>query len=180
MQLTRAENARLTVDVVLLAMHEGVTHVLLIRRKHPPFENRLALPGGHVDFGEEVEEAAHRELLEETGLAVPELPLVGVYSTPGRDPRGRYVTWAFMVILDSLIPLTAGDDARDANWFPLSTAFSTPGHLAFDHARIVTDAIRQKRGEEHPCWEKTCRYADDPPHEMNPSPNDFWRDVTGL
>ena len=137
--MSSRETAVLTADVVLLAFGEdGRPHVLLIQRRKNPFADRWALPGGHVDEGEETADAARRELVEETGLDVGELTYVGVYATPGRDPRGRYVTFAYTAILDGppLSP-TAGDDAAKARWWPIR---DTPP-LAFDHHQIVGDAI---------------------------------------
>lgn len=135
-----AEAVHLTADMVLIAPHAGDLHVLLIERGDPPFEGCWALPGGHVDPGEDVEAAARREAAEETGLTTGRLDLVGVYSAPGRDPRGRYVTWAFLARLDHMPVPVAGDDARDARWVPLCRALADPQGLAFDHHQIITDA----------------------------------------
>ncbi len=134
------ETARLTADVVLISERDDVPHVLLIRRFWPPFAGRLALPGGHVDAGEMPEDAARRELAEETGISVERLDLVGVYAAPGRDPRGRYVTWAYLAIVPGLPSPTAGDDAADAAWAPVAETLATPAVLAFDHGRIIRDA----------------------------------------
>ncbi|SBW21090.1 hypothetical protein FDG2_1897 [Candidatus Protofrankia californiensis] len=134
------ETVRLTADVVLFAMRDSEQHVLLIRRDWPPYEGYWALPGGHVDPGEQVEDAARRELAEETGIQAGPLHQVGVYNDPGRDPRGRYVTWAYTAVLPSLSQPTAGDDAGDARWIPLANALAD-GRLAFDHERILADAL---------------------------------------
>ncbi|MEX5638024.1 NUDIX domain-containing protein [Parafrankia sp. FMc2] len=133
------ERAFLTADVAALAVRDGVTHVLVIRRRWAPSEGQWALPGGHVDPGETVAAAAVRELSEETGLTVPVISLtpVGAYSAPGRDPRGRYVTVAFLLWLPDTIGPAAADDATDARWIPVHTATG----LAFDHDRILTDAL---------------------------------------
>lgn len=133
------ETARSAADVVLLAGHDGELHVLLIQRGHPPFEGHFALPGGHVDPGEYAEDAARRELAEETGIQAASLDLVGVYDKPGRDPRGAYSTTAYVGLLDHAAEPTAGDDADVAGWFPLSTALSVMD-LAFDHDQILADA----------------------------------------
>ena len=92
---TEPEIARMTADIALFGTHDGQMRVLMIRRAHDPFKGRLALPGGHVDTGEHTLAAAYRELFEETGLTVEGLEPVGVYATPGRDPRGRYATWLY-------------------------------------------------------------------------------------
>ncbi|HEX5495245.1 MAG TPA: NUDIX hydrolase [Mycobacteriales bacterium] len=135
---TIPETARLTADVVCVADRDGVPHVLLIRRRWNPYEGMWALPGGHVDTGETVQETATRELAEETGIHTSAMVLVGVYSTPGRDPRGRYVTWAYVARLDTTPEPTAGDDARAAQWTPLPEALASI--LAFDHNTILANA----------------------------------------
>lgn len=137
----RREDARLTADVVALAYPGGVAHVLLIRRAFDPHAGLWALPGGHVDPGERVEHAAARELTEETGLTAAGLELVGVYSDPGRDPRGRYVTFAYRTYLPDMPPPTAADDAAAAHWLPVADALDHG--LAFDHAQILTDALTE-------------------------------------
>jgi len=138
------ETARLTADVVALSMAGPTSitpHVLLIRRGWPPYTGLWALPGGHVDPGETTEAAAVRELAEETGLRaeLADLDLVGVYAEPDRDPRGRYVTWAYAVWLpDTPVP-TAGDDATAARWIPVAQALADG--LAFDHAQILRAVV---------------------------------------
>lgn len=134
------ETARLTADVVLLANPNNL-HVLLIRRAKPPFDGCWALPGGHVDAGEEAQAAARRELAEETGLTTVNLEPVGVYSAPGRDPRGRCVTWAYVSLLDEQVTPTAGDDAREVCWCEVGAVLAEPGNVAFDHHRIIREAV---------------------------------------
>jgi len=109
--------------------------VLLIRRKNPPFVGGYALPGGFVDVGERVDDACRRELSEETGLKVGELQLVGVYSDPGRDPRGHTCAVAYTATVSEADPV-AGDDAAAAEWVADWRAQT----LAFDHAQIIADA----------------------------------------
>lgn len=125
----------MTVDVV--ARHAG--RLLLIQRGNEPFAGRWALPGGFVDEGETVEAAAVRELEEETGLRVEEadLRLVGVFSAPGRDPRGWMISAAFAIDLPAEPQAVAGDDAAEAGMHP--QADLPP--LAFDHADIVARAL---------------------------------------
>jgi 8-oxo-dGTP diphosphatase len=131
----------LTVDVVALVCAEGVPRVLLIQRGRPPFEGSWALPGGFVEMGERVSEAAPRELFEETGLRAGELELLGVYDTPGRDPRGWTVSIVYIGRLDSEQTISGSDDASDACWFPVD---SLPD-LAFDHELILADALARVR-----------------------------------
>lgn len=136
------EAARLASDVVLFGVREGALHVLLIKRGWEPFAGCWALPGGWVDPGESVEAAAYRELTEETGIRIgPCLKASGVYSEPGRDPRGRYVSFAYTARLAHCPPATAADGELAAEWAP---AAELPGlALAFDHAQIVRDALDQ-------------------------------------
>jgi 8-oxo-dGTP diphosphatase len=131
----------LTVDVVLVA---GVAprRILLIQRGNPPFKGQWALPGGFVDEGETVLTAAGRELREETGVEVSGLKLLGVYDTPGRDPRGWSVSVVFHLTVASELEAIGGDDAGDARWFASDVLPS----LAFDHQLIVEDALRATAG----------------------------------
>ncbi len=110
-------------------------YVLLIRRGNEPFKGSYALPGGFVDVGERVEDGCRRELSEETGLHVGELRLIGVYSDPGRDPRGHTCSVAYLARVGRA-EVTAGDDAAAAEW----VADWRREKLAFDHAQIIADA----------------------------------------
>lgn len=139
------EAIRLTADVVLFGDFPGGRHVLLIERAWPPFKGRRALPGGHVGRAEETEAAAARELAEETGISVGSLTYVGAYGAPGRDPRGRYVTFAYAARMPHRIEPTAGDDADRAEWVPLDRVLTGAAPLAFDHARIIRDALSVAR-----------------------------------
>lgn len=137
----------LTVDVVVL--REGTPpQLLLVKRLNEPFEGAWALPGGFVDEGEQVADAAPRELLEETGLALTpsEMALLGVYDTPGRDPRGWTVSVVFLarVPAGAEVAVAGADDAAEAAWFPVE---GLP-QLAFDHALIVDDALAREAAEE--------------------------------
>ena len=123
----------LTVDCVVF--HDNA--VVLIRRAHDPFKGWYALPGGFVEVGETVEDACRRETLEETGLVVEDLRLIGVYSDPSRDPRRHTVSVAFLGRAD-ISSLKAGDDASSAepvvDW--------QRAQIAFDHQKILADAWR--------------------------------------
>lgn len=134
------ETIRYTADVVATTP-DG--RVLLIERGWPPFEGAWALPGGHVDPGETSRAAAARELFEETGVRVDAADLLqlGVWDQPGRDPRGRYVTVAYLAVVPDTTTATAGDDARTARWWPWN---DLPQQLAFDHADILDAAVRPK------------------------------------
>jgi len=115
--------------------------LLLIRRKNPPFQGHYALPGGFVDYGERMEEAALRELREETGIEGRIVQLVGVYSRPDRDPRGHCVSAAYLIEAGSY-EAVAGDDAAEAEFVSGFRAEK----LAFDHDDIVADALAQLSG----------------------------------
>jgi 8-oxo-dGTP diphosphatase len=110
--------------------------VLLIRRRNQPFKGAYALPGGFVDVGETVEAACRREVLEEAGVKVSEFQLVGVYSDPGRDPRGHTVSVAYLARLPDAPSPQAGSDAEAAEWVKNWRDLD----LAFDHAKIIAVA----------------------------------------
>jgi 8-oxo-dGTP diphosphatase len=114
--------------------------VLLVRRGHPPFKGKYALPGGFVDVGETVEDACRRELMEETGVTARKLQLIGVYSDPGRDPRGHTCSVAYATRVRSAVP-AAGGDATGVEWVKNPSRMD----LAFDHRRILADAWRALR-----------------------------------
>jgi 8-oxo-dGTP diphosphatase len=124
----------LTADGVLF---DG-DRVLLVRRRNPPDRGRLALPGGFVDGHESLEDAVVREVLEETGLATAIVGLVGVYSAPGRDPRGPTCTGVYLLERTGG-RLRAGDDASAASFVSLAKARREK--LAFDHDQVLADAI---------------------------------------
>jgi len=111
--------------------------ILLVRRGHDPYKGAYALPGGFVEVGETVEEGCRRELMEETGVRVGRLELVGVYSDPRRDPRGHTIGVAFTARVRSA-EARAGDDAAAAEW----VRSWRKERLAFDHAQIIKDAVR--------------------------------------
>ncbi len=127
----------LTVDAII--PYKG--GIVLVRRKNEPFKGKYALPGGIVEYGERVEDAAVREAEEETGLKCKVEKLVGVYSDPNRDPRGHFVSICFI-----LVPvggeLKAGSDAEDVKVFKLEEL----PELAFDHEKMIKDAEVYLRG----------------------------------
>jgi 8-oxo-dGTP diphosphatase len=135
-----------TVDVVILTVSEGRLHVLLVRRGVAPFEGMWAIPGGFKRPPETLDEAAKRELLEETGIdGASLLRQFGAYGDPERDPRMNVVTIAYLAVLREVGGIVAGTDAADASLVPVSDVLDGKIELAFDHARIVRDAVERVR-----------------------------------
>lgn len=126
-----------TTDCVIFNQNPEGTKVLLVQRKIDPYQGRWALPGGFVETHEPLEEAAKRELKEETGLQIEHLEQLQAYGTPGRDPRGRTLTIAFVGHSPQEEAVKGADDAADARWFDLQDL----PPLAFDHDQILQDAI---------------------------------------
>ena len=137
-----------TVDVVVLTMSDSRLHVLLVRRGVAPFGGMWAIPGGFKRPTETLDEAAKRELAEETGVdGTSLLTQFGAYGDPGRDPRMNVVTVAYLAVLRKVGGIVAGTDAADAVLIPVSEALNGKIELAFDHARIVRDAVERVRGD---------------------------------
>jgi 8-oxo-dGTP diphosphatase len=135
-----------TVDIVILTMSDSRPHVLLVRRGVAPFKGMWAIPGGFKRPSETLDEAAKRELAEETGVdSASLLTQFGAYGDPGRDPRMNVVTVAYLAVLRDVGAVVAGSDAAAAALIPVSEALSGKIELAFDHARIVRDAIGRAR-----------------------------------
>ncbi|MFZ2499014.1 MAG: NUDIX domain-containing protein [Methanosarcina sp.] len=126
----KPQTPSLTVDTVIVFKNR----IVLVKRKNPPYQGKLALPGGFVEIGESTEEAAIRESFEETGLCVEIIGLVGVYSDPQRDPRGHTVSICYLSKGSG--KLKSGSDAASVELFELD---SIP-ELAFDHNKIINDA----------------------------------------
>src|ERR1700686_4963797 len=135
-----------TVDMVVLTMSNSRLHVLLGRRGGAPFEGTWAIPGGFKRPNETLDEAAKRELAEETGVdSASLLKNFGPPGSPGRDPRMNGVTVAYLAVLRDVGAVVAGSDAADAALIPVSEALNGKIELAFDHAQIVRGAIERVR-----------------------------------
>jgi 8-oxo-dGTP diphosphatase len=132
----------ITVDSVIFGYADRTLKVALIERKVDPFQGMWAIPGGFMEGEETVEDTAKRELLEETGLKDIYLEQFHVFSSHGRDPRGRTITVAFFALIDSeKYQLIASEDALRAKWWP---AYEIPP-LAFHQEEIYTKAIEALR-----------------------------------
>ena len=137
-----------TVDVVILTMSGGVLQVLLVRRGEAPFAGMWAIPGGFKRPSETLDEAAKRELAEETGVdAASLLTQFAAYGDPERDPRMNVVTIAYLAVLRDVGAVVAGTDAAEAALVPVSDVLNGKLNLAFDHLRIVRDALERARVE---------------------------------
>ena len=136
-----------TVDIVVMTIIENDLRVLLIRRAEPPFRDWWALPGGFVRPDEDLDTAAVRELAEETSISeeVGHLEQFGTYGHPDRDPRMRVVSVGYWAIIPDLPHPRSGSDAAYAELVPVAELESGRIRLAFDHDRIITDAIEQAR-----------------------------------
>ena len=161
--VSKYERPSVTVDMLLFTVEEDTLKLMLIKRKKPPYKDCWAIPGGFVNMNESVEQAAKRELMEETGVS-SHLEQFGIYSAPNRDPRTRVISIAYIALTPWYIfsQMQAGDDAKevalfDVILFPDSFKIKElrnthkgiikKENLAFDHAQIIEDGIKyiQKR-----------------------------------
>jgi 8-oxo-dGTP diphosphatase len=134
-------NIRRGPSLVVDAVVEKDGSVLLIKRKNPPYKEKWALPGGFVEYGEKVEDALKREMLEEAGITIEITGLLGVYSDPSRDPRGHVVSVCYTATTTG--DAKAGSDAADACFVSLEDI--DMDNLAFDHSRIINDYIKLRK-----------------------------------
>ncbi len=167
----------LTADVIIFAKDGGKTYVLLIKRKNHPYCGCYAFPGGFANKNESIEQTAKRELLEETHVDSLELFDVGIFSAPGRDPRGWVVSYAYYASVNKNdITPKAGDDAAKAEWFMLDLSvcdncscsvrlkneadeiqfsagktleYKSQTHLAFDHAEMLVKALKRAKSDNN-------------------------------
>jgi 8-oxo-dGTP diphosphatase len=126
-----------TVDAIVLKLSGDKVKVLLIKRRNDPFRGLWAIPGGFVDMDEDLPDAAARELAEETGIRGLKLEQMHTFGKPGRDPRGRNVTVAYMAVIGTeKVKVKAGDDAAKTKWFDTDKL----PKLAFDHNEVIAAA----------------------------------------
>jgi 8-oxo-dGTP diphosphatase len=140
-----------TVDMIVLTIHNGRLSLPLIKRGNHPFKGEWALPGGFVGEDESADEAAVRELEEETGLNVSTVFMeqLATYSAPKRDPRMRVISTAYVAFIPNLPAPAAGDDAADAHLFAVEDILSDDENisLAFDHLTILKDALERAKSK---------------------------------
>lgn len=131
-----------TIDIIIFALRSNDLQVLLVKRGRPPFEGMWAIPGGFVGIDESLEEAALRELDEETGVRDVYLEQLYTFGEVDRDPRGRTITVAYFALAPAKsVRLRAGDDAADVRWW---SVYDLP-LLAFDHTDILAYALQRLR-----------------------------------
>ena len=136
------EKPSVTADITVFTVKDKELKVLLVKRGLEPFKEKWALPGGFVRIDESLEDAAKRELEEETGVKNVYLEQLYTFGDTKRDPRGRVMTVAYMALVNSEnIKLKATTDVLDAQWFSVGRL----PKLAFDHAEILTYALKRLR-----------------------------------
>src|SRR5262245_20782702 len=142
---SRYDRPSVTVDVVIFTLQNSELHVLLVQRKRWPFEGRWAIPGGFINMDETLEQAARRELEEETGVRDIYVEQSYTIGSPKRDPRTRVISVAYIALVSADTPtLRVSDESTDVRWFPVSRL---PGPLAFDHDTIPATALDRLRSK---------------------------------
>jgi 8-oxo-dGTP diphosphatase len=134
-----------TVDIVIFTLQERELHVLLLKRRYEPFQERWAIPGGFVKLDEPIDVAARRELAEETGLHDLYLEQLYTFGEPSRDPRTRVISVAYFALVRAdQQTLHGSHESSDVGWFPVRTV---PQPLAFDHDQILRFAVDRLRSK---------------------------------
>lgn len=142
--------ANIAVDLVVLTVRGDTLQLLVIERGIPPYRGGLALPGGFVGAEEDLVDAARRELTEETQISSVSLHLeqLRTYATPGRDPRGRVISVAYLALAPNLPTPSGATDAAHAYWTPVDPLLRPQARpMAFDHAQIVRDGVERARSK---------------------------------
>lgn len=141
---TKYEKPSVTTDLVIFSLRDEKLNILLVKRKEWPFEGKYALPGGFVKMDETLDEAAKRELEEETGVKNIYLEQLYTFGDVKRDPRLRVITVSYLALIHSdNVKLQAGSDAAAVKWHPVSDL----PELAFDHDSIIKYALERLRGK---------------------------------
>ena len=129
--------SKIFVTVDVLVINKKTDEILLIKRLNEPFKDCWALPGGFVDENEDLEQAARRELFEETNVETVEMKQIGTFGKPNRDPRGHMISVAYKTNLIENQIVKAKDDAKDVKWFSINDL----PELAFDHLDIINSTL---------------------------------------
>ena len=129
--------SKIFVTVDVLVINKKTDEILLIKRLNEPFKDCWALPGGFVDENEDLEQAARRELFEETNIETDEMTQIGTFGKPYRDPRGHMISVAYQTNLIENQKVKAKDDAKDVKWFSINDL----PELAFDHFEIINSIL---------------------------------------
>lgn len=179
----------LAVDLVVLTVRESTLKVLLVERGIAPFAGRFALPGGFVLENETLAQAAERELAEETGVRGlgAHIEQLATYGDPGRDPRGRVVSVAYLALVPDPGQVQAGSDAAAARWVDVTSL----DDLAFDHGRILADGLERARAKleytslamsfvQHPFTVNELRHVYEVIWGTPLDPRNFHRKITGM
>jgi 8-oxo-dGTP diphosphatase len=132
---------RIAVDIVIFTIQSGVLKVLLVKRKIEPYRGQFAIPGGFLHDDENLNEAALRELREETGVTDVYLEQLYSFGEPKRDPRGRVISISYFALISADRTLSAGSDAAEASWWQMKEL----PNLAFDHEEILSYALERLR-----------------------------------
>jgi len=139
---SKFEHPSVTVDIVIFTIQDDELKVLLVKRKHWPYKDRWAIPGGFVKMDESLDEAAGRELYEETHVKDVFLEQLYAFGEPKRDPRTRVITIAYYALVPSdELTIMADSDVKDVKWFSIRKL----PRLAFDHEKILTYALSRLR-----------------------------------
>lgn len=125
--------SKIFVTVDVLVINKKTDEILLIKRLNEPFKDCWALPGGFVDENEDLEQAARRELFEETNIETDKMTQIGAFGKPFRDPRGHMISVAYQTNLINNQIVKAKDDAKEVKWFSIKDL----PDLAFDHLEII-------------------------------------------
>jgi len=142
---SKYERPSVTVDVVIFTLQNRELHVLLVNRKHWPHEGRWAIPGGFVNMDEPLDQAARRELEEETGVRDIYVEQLYTFGDPKRDPRTRVISVAYIALVSAdKQTLRVSDESTDVRWFPVRRL---PGPLAFDHDVILAAGLDRLRSK---------------------------------
>ncbi|NNJ08712.1 NUDIX hydrolase [Chloroflexales bacterium ZM16-3] len=142
---SRYDRPSVTVDVVIFTLIERELHVLLVQRKRWPYEGHWAIPGGFINMDESLEQAARRELEEETGVRDLYIEQLFTFGDVGRDPRTRVISVAYIALVRfDAQHLRVSDESHDVRWFPVS---ALPRDLAFDHEQILAFAVSRLRSK---------------------------------